>query len=180
MKEIVSVDFFVVPTIRNQVLFVFLVLEVERRKVVHFNVTANPTAAWAWQQLLEAFPWEASPKQLLRDLDRIYERVFRKRVRAIGFEEILTAHKSPWQNPFVERLIGTIRGECPDHVVVINDRHLKRLLREYLSYYHGWRTHQSLEMDAPDGRPAQATTSGHVVEFPELTGLHHPYERVAA
>ena len=99
---------------------------------------------------------------------------------ALGFEEILIAPRSPWQNPFVERLIGTIRRECLDHVVVLNERHLKQLLREYLSYYHGWRTHQSLAMDAPDGRPIQSVSSGHVVEIPELNGLHHHYERVAA
>jgi transposase InsO family protein len=179
MKEIVSVDFFVVPTIRNQVLFVFLVLVLDRRKVVHFNVTANPTAEWTGQQIREAFPWEAPPKYLLRERDRIYEGAFRKRVSAIGFEEIRIAPSSPWQNPFVERLIGTIRRECLDHVVVIDDRHLKRLLRGYLGYYHGWRTHQSLEMDTPDGRSVQDRTSGNVIEIPELSGLHHHYERVA-
>lgn len=180
MKEIVSIDFFVVPTIRNQVLYVFLVLELERRRVVHFNVTTNPMAEWTGQQILEAFPWDAPPKYLLRDRDKTYEGAFRKRVRAIGFEEILIAPRSPWQNPFVERLIGTIRRECLDHVIVVDDRHLKRLLRAYLGYYHGWRTHQSLEMDAPDGRPIQAMPSGQVVEMPECGGLHHHYERVAA
>ncbi len=107
-------------------------------------------------------------------------RPFRKRMPAIGFEEILIAPRSPWQNPFVERLIGTIRRECLDHVVVVNERHMKRLLRDYLGFYHGLRTHQSLAMDAPDGRPIQASGSGHVVEIPELGGLHHHNERMAA
>lgn len=180
VNEIVAVDFFVVPTIRNQVLFVFLVLAHERRRVVHFNVTTNPTARWAAQQIVEAFPWDDPPKYLLRDRDKIYGATFRSRVTGMGLEEILTAPRSPWQNPFVERLVGSIRRECLDHVIVVNERHLKRILGEYFQYYHRWRTHQALDMDCPEPRELDAVHRGRVVEIPELGGLHHHYERSAA
>jgi hypothetical protein len=136
IKEIVAIDFCVVPTVRNQVLFVFLLLAHERRRVLHFNVTANPTARWTAQQMVEAFPWEDPPKYLLRDRDKIYGESFRARVTGMGFEEVLIAARSPWQNPFVERLIGSIRRECLDHVIVVNERHLKRILAAYFCYYH--------------------------------------------
>lgn len=169
IREIVAVDFFVVPTVRNQVLFVFLVLAHERRRVLHFNVTPNPTARWAAQQIVEAFPWTDPPRYLLRDRDKIYGNTLRARVTRMGFEELLIAARSPWQNPYVERLIGTIRRECLDHAIVIDERHL-----------HGWRTHQALGMDCPVSREVQGPERGRVVEIPEVGGLHHHYERVAA
>jgi transposase InsO family protein len=180
VKEIVAIDFFVVPTVRNQVLFVLLLLAHERRRVLHFNVTANPTAAWTAQQIVEAFPWQDPPKYLLRDRDKIHSPIFRKRVAAMGFEEVVTAARSPWQNPFVERLIGTIRRECLDHVIVIDEKHLARTLRSYFRYYHRWRTHRSLEMDCPKPREVHTVDHGNVFEVPEVGGLHHHYERVAA
>jgi hypothetical protein len=180
IKEIVAIDFFVVPTVRNQVLFVFLVLAHERRRVLHFNVTTNPTAQWTAQQIVETFPWEDPPKYLLRDRDGIYGEIFRKRVRGMGFKEVLIAAQSPWQNPYVERLIGSIRRECLDHVIVLNDRHLKRVLSEYIEHYHRWRTHLSLEMDCPEPREVHATDRGRVVEIADIGGLHHHYERLAA
>jgi putative transposase len=180
IREIVAVDFFVVPTVRNQVLFVFLVLAHERRRVLHVNVTANPTATWTAQQVVEAFPWQDSPKYLLRDRDKIYGQVFRGRVTGMGFQEVLIAPHSPWQNPFVERLIGSIRRECLDHVIVVNEGHLRRILSSYFHYYHGWRTHLALEMDCPEPREVQSVDRGRVVELPEVGGLHHHYERVAA
>jgi putative transposase len=122
IKDIVAADFFVVPTVRNQVLFVFLVLAHERRRVLHFNVTANPTAEWAGQQIVEAFPWDETPKYLLRDRDKIYGARFRRRVGSLGVEEVLIAPRSPWQNPFVERLVGSIRRECLDHTIVLGER----------------------------------------------------------
>jgi transposase InsO family protein len=176
--EMISIDFFVVPTVKFQVLFVFLILAYDRRRVVHFNVTMNPSAEWTAQQIVEAFPWGDAPRYLLRDRDSIYGAHFRRRVRALGMEEMLSAPRSPWQNPYVERLIGTIRRECLDHVLVLNERHLMKILRGYFSYYHGWRTHQALDMDAPDRRAIQAT--GEVIEIPEVGGLHHHYERRAA
>ncbi len=180
VQDLVSIDFFVVPTLRNRILYVFLVLAIDRRRVVHFNVTANPTAEWTAQQMVEAFPWESPPKYLLRDRDAIYGAAFRKRVASLGLEEILTAPRSPWQNPYVERLIGSIRRECLDHVIVLNERHLKRVLRGYFDYYHRWRTHLSLGMEAPVPRAVQAADRGEVRAIPEVGGLHHHYERRAA
>lgn len=180
VREIVAIDSFVVPTVRNQVLFVFLLLAHDRRRVLHFNITANPTAAWTAQQVVEAFPWQDPPKYLLRDRDGIYGQVFRHRITGMGFKEVLIAPHSPWQNPFLERLIGSIRRECLDHVIVINERHLRRILSNYSRYYHSWRTHRALGMDRPDHRPVHTVDRGRVIEVPEVGGLHHHYERVAA
>ena len=163
LGSLVSVDFFVVPTVLFKVLFVFVVLAHHRRRVVHFDVTDAPTAQWTGQQLVEAFPWEPAPCYLLRDRDAVYEAVFSRRAQALGIREVKTAPRSPWQNPYVERLIGTLRRECLDHVVVRNDAHLRRLLRNYLTYYHGCRTHLSLEKDAPSpdrwSTPTRAASS---------------------
>ncbi len=175
-----AVDFFIVPTVRNQVLFVFLLLAHERRRVLHFNVTANPTAAWTAQQVVEAFPWQDPSKYLLRDRDGIYGQIFRKRVAGIGVGEVLIAPHSPWQNPFVERLIGSICRECLDQVIVLNERHLRRILSSYFGYYRSWRTHRALEMDCPEHRPVQAVDRGRVLAVAEVGGLHHHYERRAA
>jgi transposase InsO family protein len=128
----------------------------------------------------EAFPWQDPPKYLLRDRDKIYGQAFKKRVSAVGFEEVLTVARSPWQNPYVERLIGTIRRDCLGHVIVFNERYLKRILADYFTYYHTRRTHLSLEMDCPQPREIQATDRGRVVESSEFGGLHHHYQRVAA
>ena len=127
-----------------KVLFVFVVLAHARRRVVHFNITEHPTAQWTAQQVSEAFPWEAAPRFLVRDRDRVYGPAFKDRVQSVGVEEVLTAPRCPWQNPFAERLIGSIRRECLEHVVVLNERHLRRLLGDYLEHYHRWRCHRSL------------------------------------
>jgi transposase InsO family protein len=169
-----------VPTATFQVLFGFLMLAHDRRRVVHFNVTANPTAQWTAQQVVDAFPWESAPRYLLRDRDSIFGELFRSRVRGMGIEEVLIAYRSPWQNPFTERLIGSIRRECLDHVIVLGERHLKRVVGEYFRYYHRSRTHLSLEKDCPEPRAAQPPGVGEVMEFPEVGGLHHRYERRAA
>ena len=121
-----------------------------------------------------------APKYLLRDRDAIYGSQFQRRVKSMGIEEVLTAPRSPWQNAFVERMIGSIRRDCLDHVIVLNDRHLKRILIRYFDYYHRWRTHLSLEMDSPESRSVQPPAHGKVVQFPEVGGLHHHYERLAA
>ncbi len=155
VKDLVSVDFFTVPTASFQVLFGFLVLAHDRRRVVHFNVTTNPTAQWAAQQIVETFPWESAPRYLLRDRDSIFGGLFRSRVRGMGIEEVLIAYRSPWQNPFVERLIGSIRRECLDHVIVLGEKHLRRILGEYFRYYHRSRTHLSLEKDSPERAAAR-------------------------
>jgi putative transposase len=141
LGNLVSVDFFVVPTVLCKVLFAFVVLAHERRRVLHINVTDAPTAQWTAQQLVKAFPWETAPRYVLRDRDAVYGVAFSRRAQSMEIHELKTAPRSPWQNPYVERLIGTLRRECLDHVVVLNEAHLRRLLREYLIYYHGARTH---------------------------------------
>ena len=173
-------DFFTVPTVLFKVLFVFVVLVHDRRRVVHINVTDAPTAQWTAQQLVEAFPWQTAPRYLLRDRDAVYGVAFSRRAQSMGIHEVKTAARSPWQNPYVERLIGTLRRECLDHVVVRNDAHLRRLLRNYLTYYHGGRTHLSLEKDAPEPRPVEHLDDGRIVETPMVGGLHHWYTRQAA
>ena len=133
-RDTVSIDFFTVPTATFQVLYVLLVVTNGRRLVAHFNVTAHPTAEWTGQQIIEAFPWDTSPLYLQRDRDGIYGEEFVSRVKSMGIEQVISAPKSPWQNPYVERLIGSVRRECLDHVIIFNERHLIRILREYVRY----------------------------------------------
>jgi transposase InsO family protein len=180
VQDLVALDFFIVPTITHKVLFVLLILAHERRRLKHFNITEHPTAQWTAQQVVDAFPWDETPQYLLRDRDRIYGASFRQRVQHMGIEEVLIAPRSPWQNPYVERLIGSIRRDCLDHVIVLHERHLRRLLTEYFHYYHHWRTHQALDMDCPLPRPVQRPEVGSIREVPEVGGLHHHYERRAA
>src|SRR4051794_17483807 len=145
VQSMVSVDFFTVPTIRFQVLYVFLVLAHERRRIVHFAVTAHPTAEWTAHQLREAFPWESAPRYLLRDRDRIFGQDFVDQVKVMGIKQVLSAPASPWQRAYIERLIGSIRRECLDHLIVFNERTLKQHLRAYQAYYHKTRTHLALQ-----------------------------------
>jgi putative transposase len=180
LKDMVSVDFFTVPTIRFQILYVFLVLAHERRRIVHFAVTQHPTAEWTAQQLREAFPWDTAPRFLLRDRDRIFGQEFVEQVQAMGLEEVLSTPRSPWQRAYVERLIGTIRRECLDHVIVFNETSLRRHLQGFTDYYHRSRTHLSLKKDTPEPRPVQAPSAGQIIAIPEVGGLHHRYERRAA
>ncbi len=178
-REIGAIDFFTVPTVNFRVLVCFLVLCHDRRTVVHFNVTAHPTARWTAQQIVEAFPWDTVPRYLIRDRDRIYGSSFGDRIRGMGLEEVLTASRLPWQNPFVERLIGSIRRECLDHVLVINGAHLRRVLRKYFAYYHDSRPHQSLDDNAPQPREVEPPSQGRIVAEPRVGGLHHRYRRAA-
>lgn len=180
VKTLVSVDFFTVPTIGFQVLYVFLVLAHERRRVVHFNVTAHPTAEWTAQQLREAFPFDQIPRYLLRDRDKIFGDDFRRQVKDMQIQEVLSAPRSPWQRAYVERVIGSIRRECLDHVIVFNEAGLRRMLSLYFSYYHETRPHLSLEKDSPEPRKVQGPELGRVVAVPRVGGLHHRYERHAA
>ena len=143
-------------------------------------MTEHPTAHWAAQQLVEAFPEEVSVRYLLRDRDRIFGDYFQQRVRGLGLKEVLSAPRSPWQNGYVERLIGSIRRECLDHVIVVNEQHLRRNLHRYFEYYHRTRTHLSVDKDAPDTRPVQLPAMGTVIQIPEVGGLHHRYARRAA
>jgi len=160
-RTIVSIDFFTVPTAAFRVLFVLVVLAHHRRRVVHFNVTEHPTAVWTAQQIIEAFPEETAPRFLLRDRDQIYGEEFRQRIAGMKIEEVVTAARSPWQNPFVERIIGSIRRECLDHVIVLSENHLRRILKSYFEYYHRSRTHLSLAKDAPraEGKAAAGVGS---------------------
>jgi transposase InsO family protein len=139
MKTMVSVNFFTVPTIRFEILYVFLVLAHERRRIVHFAVTAHPAAEWTARQLREAFPWESAPRYLLRDRDRIFGQDFVDQVKAMGIKQVLSAPRSPWQRAYVERLIGSLRRECLDHIIVFGERSLRRALASYVSYYHSRR-----------------------------------------
>jgi len=180
LNDLVAIDFFTVPTVTFRILFVFLVLSHDRRRVLHSNVTGSPTAKWTGQQIVEAFPWDTVPRYLIRDRDGIYGRDFTGRANALGIKQILIAPRSPWQNPYVERVIGSIRRECLDHVIVFNEGHLQRILRSYLRYYHASRTHLSLDKDAPEPRDVQPPELGRIVEFPEVGGLHHRYARRAA
>jgi transposase InsO family protein len=179
-RDLVSLDFLKVSTVHLRVLFVLVVLAHHRRRVVRFNVTEHPTAAWTAQQIVEAFPDDTAPSYLLRDRDTIYGHAFRQRVKGMGIREVLTAPQSPWQNPFAERLIGSIRRECLDHVLVLSERHLRQVLTRYFAYYHGARTHLSLEKDPPDARPIERPAMGPVISISEVGGLHHRYVRRAA
>jgi putative transposase len=176
--QMVSIDFFTVPTVTMRVLFVFLVLEHRRRQVLHFNVTEHPTADWTSQQIVEAFADRDAPRYLIRDRDSIYGSEVRLRIASLGIEEVLAAPRSPWQNPYVERLIGSIRRDCLNHFVILNARHLKRILASYFVYYHGSRTHLGLDKQCPI--PRQVSSIGRIITIPQLGGLHHRYERVAA
>jgi putative transposase len=176
--QLVSIDFFTVPTITMRVLFVFILLEHDRRKVLHFNVTEHPTGAWTAQQIVEAFADREATQYLIRDRDSRYSAEVRLRIQSLGIQEILTAPRSPWQNPYAERLIGSIRRECLNHYIILNARHLKRTLSSYFRYYHESRTHLSLAKQCPF--PREALSVGKIVAIPQLGGLHHRYERIAA
>src|SRR5271169_3519140 len=180
LTQMVSIDFFTVPTIRFQVLYVFLVLAHDRRRILHFNVTAHPTAEWTGQQLREAFPFDQLPRYLLRDRDAIFGHEFREQVRGMGICEVLSAPRSPWQRAYVERVIGSVRRECLDHVIVFHESSLRRILTSYFDYYHRSRTHLSLRKDSPEPRAIQPPEMGSVVVLPQVGGLHHRYERRAA
>jgi hypothetical protein len=180
VKDLVSVDFFTVATVRFEVLFVFVVLAHARRRVVHFNITKHPTAQWAAQQVVEAFPWNTAPRFLLRDRDGVYGADVRRRVASLNIGEVVIAARSPWQSPYVERMIGSIRRECLEQVVVLSEQHLRRLLVDYLSHYHDWRCHRGLDMDCPEPRPVHLPEVGDVVEVVEAGGLYRHYERRAA
>ena len=180
LGQMVSVDFFTVPTVGFQLLYVFVVLSHQRRTVLHFNVVDAPSARWTAQQLREAFPFTAPPQYVLRDRDNIYGLEFQRCAEALGAEELRIAPSRPWQSPYVERLIGSIRRECLNHVLVLNRVHLCRVLESYFAYYHASRCHLGLDKDAPQGRRVQPAQEGHIVAFPQVGGLHHRYERRAA
>ena len=172
-----SMDLFVVPTATFGLLYGLVILRHERRRVVHFNVTTAPSSVWVANQLRQAFPFDEAPRYLIRDRDGIYGEEVRRCLKALGIEEVVIAPRSPWQNPFVERLIGTLRRELLDHVIVLGERHLMRLLRDYFTYYHQARCHQSLNGNAPDPRAVEPPERGRVLAEPMVGGLHHRYRR---
>src|SRR5437016_3810691 len=164
----------------DRLLYVFLVMAHDRRRILHFNVTAHPTAEWTGQQLREAFPFDQPPRYLLRDRDAIFGDAFRGQVRDMGIQEVLCTPRSPGSGPYVESVIGSIRRECLDHVIVFDESSLRRILRSYLDYYHRSRTHLSLGKDSPEPRSIQPEQMGRVVALPQVGGLHHRYERRTA
>ena len=174
--QIAAMDFFVVPTIGFDLLYAFVMVRLARRDLVWINVTACPTAEWIAQQIIEAFPWNEAPRYLIRDRDGIYGPVVSRRLRAMGIRDKPISAASPWQNCFAERLIGSIRRECVDHVVTLGEQHLRRVLRSYARYYNETRTHRSLNKDAPITRPVQRT--GRIASHALVGGLHHQYVRI--
>jgi transposase InsO family protein len=175
-EAIAAIDLCVVPTVSFECLFAFVVVGHGRRQLLWFAVTRHPTAEWLAQQIVEAFPWSTAPAYLVRDNDRAYGQAFRRRVRAMGIRDRPISPRSPWQNPYAERLIGTLRRDCLDHVLIFGARHLRRILTSYCRYYNETRTHLSLDKDAPLGRAAQRC--GTIVAVPVLSGLHHCYARL--
>jgi transposase InsO family protein len=173
--DIVAVDMLTVPTLAFERLFVFVVLGLGRRRIVHVEVTAHPTAQWLARQITEAFPWDTAPAFLVRDNDGAYGTVFRWRLQAMGIGDCPTRPHSPWQNGYAERVIGTIRRECLDHIIAVNAGHLRAVLRQYVEYYNSDRTHLALGKDSPNSRPIE--TEGAIVATPILGGLHHRYRR---
>jgi transposase InsO family protein len=174
--DIAAMDLFVVPTIGFKLLYGFVIVRIDRRDLVWINVTTNPTAEWVARQITEAFPWDGAPRYMIRDRDRIYGAVVARRLRAMGIRDKPIAPASPWQNGFAERLMGSIRRECLDHIIVSGEGHLRRNLISYSAYYNSVRTHRSLHKDAPIFRPIQQI--GIIRSHPLLGGLHHHYLRV--
>jgi transposase InsO family protein len=173
--DVAAMDLFVVPTIGFDLLYVYIIVRLDRKELVWISVTAHPTAEWIARQITEAFPWNEAPRYLIRDRDRIYGSVVMRRLRAMGIRDRPIIPASPWQNAFAERLIGPIRRECVDHVIVLGEAHLRRILKSYSAYYNNIRTHRSLDKDAPVSRPAQRI--GSFKSQAVLGGLHHHYAR---
>jgi putative transposase len=177
--QIMAADFFVVPTVTYQLLFVLVILAHDRRRIVHVAVTDHPTVAWTAQQLRNAFPEDQMPRYLLHDRDADFKDVV-STIGAMRMHEVVTAPRSPWQNAYVERLIGSIRRECLDHMIILSIAGLQRALADYIEYYMNTRTHLSLGKDAPASRPTTPLSAGGIVEIPQVNGLHHRYDRAAA
>ncbi len=178
IKETVSIDFFTIPTINFKMVNVLVVLDHHRRKIIHFNVTMHPTTDWILQQLRNVFSEHTVPKYLIRDRDSKYGSVFSNRIKQFGIKEYVTSYRSPWQNGYVERVIGSIKRECLDHIVIINENHLRKVLKDYISYYNKYRTHLANNKDSPEGREVQVV--GKIEKVPVLNGLHNIYLRKAA
>ena len=179
VEQIMAADFFVVPTVTYRLLFVLVILAHDRRRVVHVAVTEHPTSAWTAQQLRNVFPDDVCPSYLLHDRDAVFTGVA-STIAAMGIQDVVTAPRSPWQNAYVERFIGSIRRDCLDHVIVLSAAGLQRVVKDYVKYYMRSRTHLSLGKDSPTPRPVMPPTVGRIVALPEVNGLHHRYDRAAA
>ena len=175
-EGIASMDFIIVPTIHFKLLYCLIIIHHARRKIVHIAVTTIPTAAWVAQQLVEAFPWSDAPDYLIRDNDPVFNGFVRRKMRHIGIRDRPTALYSPWQNGYSERINGTLRRECLDHILILGEAHLRRIMRGYVHYYNNARTHLSLEKNSPNRR--QVHTEGAVKSVKHLGGLHHEYVRI--
>jgi transposase InsO family protein len=174
--DMAAMDLFVVPTIGFDLLYAFVIVRLARRELIWINVTANPTAEWVARQITEAFPWNEAPRYMIRDRDPIYGAVVTRRLRAMGIRDKPIAPASPWQNGFAERLIGSIRRECLDHIIVLGEAHLRRILKSYARYYNETRTHLALDKDAPLSRTVKR--SGRILCRQAPGGLHHEYVRI--
>ena len=177
-KEIISIDFLTVPTINFKLMYVLVMIEHNRRKLIYFNVTKNPIAEWCIQQIRNLLFNYVTPKYLIRDRDGKYGNMFNGIIKQFGIDPIVTSYRSPWQNGYVERVIGSIKRECLDHVIVLNESHLRNILTDYFSYYNKYRTHLGINKDSPGGREVQS--NGTIYKILVVNGLHHVYFRQAA
>ncbi len=165
------------PTVFFNVLYIFVIIDHKNRKLVHFNITEHPSAKWTSQQIINAFPYDSAPRYLFRDRDSIYGSVFKERIKNMDINEIISAPRSPWQNPFIKRAIGSIRRECLDHTIIFSEKHLMGILKSYVDYYNNDRTHLGLNKDSPSARPVQnKPDNSEIIEIPKVGGLHHRYE----
>jgi transposase InsO family protein len=180
LAETAAIDFLTVPTVAFRTLYVFVVLSLDRRRIVHVNVTTHPTAEWTALQLTQAFPFDTAPRFIIRDRDGIYGDVVRRAITDLGSEELVIAARSPWQNGYCERAVGTLKRECLNHVIVLNENHARRILKSYLAYYHEARTHLGLAKDTPAGREVESPELGAVQRRSMVGGLHSRYYRDAA
>jgi transposase InsO family protein len=178
MINTILIDFFIVPTVTIRVLFVIIELNNSRRKVIHFNTTEHPIAKWTAQQIIEAFPWDTKPEYLLKDRDSIYGNYFRQRVRSMDIKEVITSPGSPWQNPYVERLIGSVRRECLNHIIVLSEKRLLKILSSYFIYYNQDRTHCGLDKEVPVEHPVQSEPyiGSKIIKLYRIGGLHNRYQ----
>jgi transposase InsO family protein len=180
LGEIAAIDFLTMPTVTFKTLYVFVVLSLDRRRVVHFHVTSHPTSEWTAMQLVQAFPFDSAPRYLIRDRDGIYGEKVQSSISFLGMKEKVISARSPWQNGYCERLVGTIKRECLNHMIVFNEAHARRVLKKFFEYYHDDRTHLGLEKDTPAGRIVEPPELGPVKRRPVVGGLHSRYYRKAA
>lgn len=176
-REIISIDFFTVATVNFKIVYVLIFLDHHRRKIIHFNVTSNPTSLWTSQQVKNTFYNRDTPKYLIRDRDSIFGNYFNDSINNFGIKQLITSYRSPWQNGYCERVIGSIRRECLDHLIIINENHLRKVLYEYVNYFNKYRTHLGLNKDSPESRSIESI--GEIKRTPVVNGLHHFYSREA-